>query len=116
MKVCNFCNVKVLTMSMVNPDQILLRFQHLMDRTEDEEPIVISLQVNSRSLHCKKGSRISRPKPGCRYNQTLPGREYLNYYFWLLTSRLRTRKLQTFFYSVPWCVDYDINHFIFHHC
>jgi hypothetical protein len=40
-------------MSMVNPDQILLRFQHVMDRTEDEEPIVISLQVSL--LHCKKG-------------------------------------------------------------
>jgi hypothetical protein len=57
MKVCNCQNVKVLTMSMVNPDQILLRFQHLMDRTEDEEPIVISLQV-SGNLHCKKGIPI----------------------------------------------------------
>jgi hypothetical protein len=51
---CNYYyTVEVLTMSMVNPDQILLRFQHVMDRTEDEEPIVISLQVSL--LHCKKG-------------------------------------------------------------
>jgi hypothetical protein len=33
-------------MSMVSQDEVLLRFQHVMDKTEDEEPVVFSLQVS----------------------------------------------------------------------
>jgi hypothetical protein len=32
------------------------------------------------SIHCKKSLLFSRPHPGCRTDQTLPGREKFNYY------------------------------------
>jgi hypothetical protein len=37
-------------MSMVGPREVLLRFQHIMDRNEDEEPVVIDLQVSQNGL------------------------------------------------------------------
>ncbi len=53
-------------------------------------------------LHCKKGYKYSHSQPGCL--QTIPDREQLNYSspgrVWLVTSRLRTGKSLTFFYSV----------------
>ncbi len=53
-------------------------------------------------LNVVKRYRFSRPQPGCHYNQTLPGRESLNYSrpgrTWLVTSRLKTGKTITFNY------------------
>ena len=36
---------QVLTLAMVGEEEVLLRFQHIMDRAEEEEPLVFSLQV-----------------------------------------------------------------------
>ncbi len=56
---------------------------------------------NRHLLHCKKGSRFSRPQPG---HQTLPGRELLNYSrpgrVWQVIFPLGTGKSLTFFYIV----------------
>ncbi len=61
-----------------------------------------ALNSHKLPLHCKKAYRLSRSSQDGT-NQTLPGREKFNYSLpgrvWLVTTRLRTRKFITFFYS-----------------
>jgi hypothetical protein len=67
------------------------------------------IEYHFNRLNVVKRYRFSRPQPGCRYNQTLPGRESLNYSrpgrTWLVTSRLKTGKTITFFTVQLWMTE-----------
>jgi hypothetical protein len=39
-----------------------------------DDAISVLLKLKKITVHRKKGSKVSRPQPGCHY-QTLPGRE-----------------------------------------